>query len=390
MREDRGEADLAEHARATLEAVVGSPLYDRREGGVHRLAVAPEWGSIQYEKTLASNVDLVRDLAFALRRTDSEPLRKALRETCRFLTTVLARPGGGFFVAQEADPTSPDGGGYWTAARTGAPRPPLAPLVLAGENARAGAALLRASLVLQDPALAEEGRAALALVLERSYASARGVDHVVEPAPERRRFLETQADTALALLDAYDTTGERAYLRAARDVAGFTVNNLGAEGEAMLRDHLAEPSPLGMLASPRHPRGPNARMARVLNRLALLEGNDALRQRARSILGAFIGDPTTMGTAGIEAALAAEEIAQEPLRIEIEETADPSRAGALRKAALALPYAWTLVCSVEDKGGRKAAAVLRRGAASERIDRPDRLAAAAARMMATRPTRSGS
>jgi hypothetical protein len=391
MREDRGEADLAEHARATLEKLVGSPLYDRRDGGVHRLAAAPEWGSIQYEKTLQSNVDLVRDLTFALRRSDSDALRKALAGTCRFLTTVLARPGGGFFTAQAADPKSEDGGGYWAAGASGDSRPPIAPLVLAGENARAGAALLRASAVLGDPSLAEAGRGALALVLERSYASARGVDHVVEPAPERRRFLETQADTALALLDAYDATGERDYLRAARDLAGFTVNNLGGAGEAMLRDHLAEPGPIGMLASPRHPRGPNARMARVLNRLAVLDGSDPSRERARGILGAFLGDPTSLGEAQIEAGLAAEEIAGEPLRIEIRGAPGSQRAAALRAAALALPYAWTVISSTDDEnGGRKTDAVLRRGASSERVDRPDRLAAAAQKVMAARAARSGS
>src|SRR5262245_41663269 len=116
VREARLAPALVEPSRLTLEKLVASPLYDKRDGGMHRLAAAPEWGDIQYEKMLDANVDLIRDLTYSLRGSDSPTLRAALGGTAGFLTKVLARPGGGFYLAQSADPTGDDGGTYWTAA----------------------------------------------------------------------------------------------------------------------------------------------------------------------------------------------------------------------------------------------------------------------------------
>src|SRR6185436_11935980 len=117
---------------------------------------------------------------------------------------------------------SPDGGRYWTAEADRGSPPPVDRLVLSGANALAGAALLRAAAWLGDPAAASAGRSALDMVLERAYARGRGVDHVIEPRPESRRFLVTQADVAFGLVDAYETTGEARYLTAARDIVDFS------------------------------------------------------------------------------------------------------------------------------------------------------------------------
>lgn len=388
IREDRGEPDLVEHARLTLTKLLDGPLHDRRDGGLHRQAAAPEWRSIQFEKTLAGNIDLVRELTMALRREESPALRDALRGACRFVTTTLARRGGGFYTAQVADDSSEDGGRYWTAAGDRGAPPPRAALLLAGENARAGAALLRAAGVLGDAQLATAGRAALDLVRSR-IESGRGVDHVLEPAPDRRRFLESQADAAGALLDAHETTGDSAYLKEAKGLVDFVLDNLTAPGEAMLRDHLPEAPEIGMLASPRHPPVLNARMARVLNRLAALGEGEGYRERARGILGAFAGDATRLGAEGIEAALAAEEISREPVRIAIEGPPDSSRTRALREAAAALPRVWVVVRHPAEGAARKPAAIVTAGGLTERIDRPERLAAAVAAVAARAAGRVG-
>ena len=47
-----------------------APLHDRRDGGFHRMAAAPDWGGIQYEKMLEGNVHLMREMVFALREGD--------------------------------------------------------------------------------------------------------------------------------------------------------------------------------------------------------------------------------------------------------------------------------------------------------------------------------
>jgi hypothetical protein len=109
-RKDQGRPALVGPARNTLKKLAESPLFDAREGGFHRMAAAPDWGEIQYEKMLASNVELMRELVFAVKDEDDPALRKALADTARFVTTVLARPEGGYYLGQMADAASLDGG----------------------------------------------------------------------------------------------------------------------------------------------------------------------------------------------------------------------------------------------------------------------------------------
>ncbi len=371
LREARLVPALAKPAATTLEKLVQGPLYDRREGGVHRLAAVPNWRLIQYEKMLEGNAELVRDLTFALRRMESEDLRAALRDTSRFVTTVLARPGGGFYLAQGPDPTTLDGGGYWNAAERPKESPPVERLVLAGPNAMAGAALLRAGAHLGEEALMQAGRQALDLVLERGYQAGRGVGHVLEPFPEPFRFLWSQADAAFALTDAYESTGDPRYLKAARDIADFCVNNLLVKGEQAFRDRLADAVPIGLLANPRHPATANARLARAMVRLALHGQGEAYRDRARAVLETYVGDLVAYKTHGVELALGVEELIRDPLVIRIEGDPRNPATQALRKAALGAGWPWTLVSTGGAEGAP--AAHLAYGDVQRRVTDPESL-----------------
>ena len=373
-RSARQQSSLVEPARTTLVKLAASPLHDARDGGFHRMAAAPEWGAIQYEKMLLGNAEMLRDLVFAVRGADDPALRAALVDTARFMTTVLARPGGGFFNAQVADPKSPDGGGFWReATRDPAAAPPVDRLVLAGPNALAGAALLRAGALLGDDALETAGRAAIDLVLARAVEGGRGANHVVEPDPDHDRFLVTQSDVAFALVDAYESTGEPKYLAAAADIAGFVLANMRAGEETAYRDVLPQANPVGMLDMAIRPVGPNVRLARVLTRLdrlgALAEGRD----RAEKILVNFAGDFTAYGVRGIEPALAIEEVLSEPFVVTIE--GPPAKTRALRRAALGLPRAWVVVSTV---AGPSAKATVSYRGATRAVTDPARLRAEAA------------
>jgi len=352
---------LLDTARGTLAKLSAGPLHDTRDGGFHRMAAAPDWGAIQYEKMLSGNAEVLRELTFVLRSGDDPALRAAAADTARFLTTILARPGGGFFNAQVADPKSPDGGDYW---RAGKPDPSSAPpvdrAVFAGPNALAGAALLRAGAVLGDPALEAAGRAAIDMVLDRAVEPGRGAAHVIEPDPEHERFLSTQADVALSLLDAYECTGEPRYLAAAADVAGFTTGNLRVGQETAYRDVLPSGNPVGLMDMPIRPMAANTRLARVLNRLDRLGAFSGGRERAEQILSNFAGDLTSYGARGIEPALAIEEILAEPVLVRIDGPAGAPETRALRRAALTLSRAFTIVST--GSGASASATLSYRGA----------------------------
>jgi uncharacterized protein YyaL (SSP411 family) len=321
---------------------------------------------------LEGNAELVRELVFALRESPSPALREALLGTTRFLTTVLARQGGGFFQAQSADSTSPDGGAYWkTTPRDASKAPGVDKLVLAGKNAMAGAALLRAGALLGDGALEKSGRAALDLVLARSVQPSRGVNHVVEPDPDEGRFLVTQAETAFGFVDAYESTGDPRYLAAAKDIAQFVRNNLGSATETSFRDHIATGPEFGMLDMPLRPMSDNALFARVLLRLdahgAVADGREA----AKAILGNYAGDLAVHGPRAIEPALAIDELIAEPLVVTI--MAAPDDAAGLRRVALNLSHGWVLIRTAPAASG--GADVTWRGA-SRHVAAPEELAAA--------------
>ncbi len=360
LRKSQGRDGLIKPARNTLKKLAAGPLFDPRDGGFHRMAAAPDWGAIQYEKMLEANVELIREFVFALRESDDPALRDALLATARFVTTVLARPSGGFYLAQVADPTSLDGGAYWTAAKADpAQAPPIDKLTLAGPNAMAGAALLRAGALLGDPALDAAGRAALDLVLLRAFAPGRGVDHVIESEPDRGRYLVTQSTVAFGLLDGYEATGDARYLAAAKDIAAFVLHNMTGENETAYRDHLPIGAEFGLLDMPLLPMQDNARFARILVRLAALGALEEGRSTAELILGNYAGDLAVRGVRALEPSLAIDELLSAPLVVTVEGPVDDPRTQALRRAVLNVSHGWVVIKTVE--GAAPAATLVWRG-----------------------------
>ncbi len=379
LRENLQLPALVAPARATLAKWSAGPLHDPRDGGFHRMAAAPAWGGIQYEKMLDVNTDLLRDLVFAVRDQDDPALRAAASDTAKFITTILARPGGGFYNGQFADPNTDDGGGYWRAVMHDPSKaPPIDRLVIGGANAAAAAAVLRAALVLGDDALYAAGRGAIELVLANCVHPGRGAQHVLEPEPDTGRFLVTQADVAFGLLDAYETTGDPRTLAAAKDVALFVRNNMKTEPETAYRDHLETGAEFGLLDVPFRPMADNARLARVLTRLQWhgVLGNGV--QEALAILKNYDGDLTIYGPRGIEAALATEEALGTPVVVTIEGPPDDPAARALRRAALSLPRALMVVKTAP--GGKPRAAFEWRGV-TERASTPSEVPSAYAKLI---------
>ncbi len=382
LREDQGRPAIVGPARSMLTKLAASPLFDAKDGGVHRMAAAPDWGTIQYEKMLESNVDLMREMVFALREDDDAALRSALAATARFVTTVLARPAGGFYLAQLADPASPDGGAYWkTAPRDPAKAPAVDKLVLAGPNAMAGAALLRAGALLGDPSLEAAGRAALDLVLVRAITAGRGAGHVIESEPDMGRYLVTQSEVAFGLLDGYEATGEARYLAAAKDIAEFVRNNMKVAGESSYRDHLVVGPEFGLLDMPLRPMHDNARLARVFVRLGLQGAFDEGRSAAEEVLGSYAGDLASHGVRAVEPGLAIDELLSEPLLVTLEGSADDPRAKSLRRAALNLRHGWVVIKTVP--GAAPGATLAWRGG-TRRVTDPAALAGALKDLLAAR------
>lgn len=334
---------LSEHAAFTVERLGVSPLADAQEGGVHRLAAAPGFAGIEYEKLLETNTAWLRELLVNLRHEDSDARRTALRGTIGFLRGVLGRTEGGFFIAQAADPASADGGAYFRSnPRDPDQAPPVDRILLSGANALAGAALMRAGLLLDDAATFAAGRTAVELVLSRAWRRGRGVAHTIE-GDDPRLYLTTQADTAIALIDAHETSGDLRYLDAAQDIVDVTRLNLKQPGETTFRDHFPDPSPLGLLSRPRRPLRPNVRLARTMLRLAWHGRGEIYREQALEILGTHAGDLTTFGVHAIEAAVAIEEATQRPVIVRLH--GEPTAVAEFRRIAATSSAPWVILAT---------------------------------------------
>ncbi len=241
--------------------------------------------------------------------------------------------------------------------------------------------MIRAGLTLGDDAIVESGRQALELVLDRGYQPGRGSRHVIEPNPNPRVFLTAQADVALGLLDAYETTGDLRYLEAAQDIVTFTMRNLRVTGESALRDFLAESNPLGLLANPRWPLRPNTRMARAALRLAFHGRGDAYRDVSRVILSFYAGDLGPFRVHGVETALAVEEWIRDPLVIRIDGNRDQT--AKLRRQAIFSPWPWTIVTTGTDDASPAAELTFRDR--TERVTDPAALGEAIQRLTGGQP-----
>lgn len=146
-----------------------------------------------------------------------------------------------------------------------------------------------------------------------------------------------------------------------------------------MMDHLPGAVPIGLLANPRHPLRPNTRLARAMLRLSIHGQGERYREEARAIVGTFAGGLVDYRVHAVEAALAVEELIREPLIVRI--SGDGAASAALRRAAVNLPWGWTVVTTTApaEANGAAVAEVMWRDA-TVRTATPDELDAEVRRL----------
>lgn len=326
-----------------LPALVSGPLYDKVHGGVHRMAAGPDWGEVQYEKLLDRNATFLHQITLAYLADPVESWRAAAAGTARFLMETLAAPEGVFFLGQTADFQSEDGGGYWNRREPGGTAPEIDRLVLSAPNAQAGAALIRAGMVLDRPEMVTAGTRALDRVLAAGYRPGRGVRHVLAPTRSDQPFLESQAAVAFHLLDAYQTTGNTRYYDAALNLVEFCVNNFRLPGETRFRDNIPEPEPIGLLNTRRMPFRANIQLARTMIRLGHLGAGEKYFLEAEDLLAEYSGSLEMFRVHGVVAGLAVEELLVKPVRVVLQGEPSSRAVQALRLAAVKSNLSWMII-----------------------------------------------
>lgn len=287
------DARLLEVAERALRAITNGPLFDRIDGGVHRLAASEDWSQPEYEKLLDRNVALLDVLLSARIMTTKSEYADRAGDVARWLESTAKRPGGGYSASQSFDTGSPDGGAYYrlpAAERAKRAKPPIESLVPVGWSAKAAAAEMRAAYVLSKPELLVSGRQSLDWLLDQAYQRGRGVVHAIDGTDKiLPLYLEDQVLFAEAALDAYQLTGDERYAAVAKDVAEVAVANLRDPKTHLFGDIVPNPAdPAISMRAALHPFEWNCRMARMLARLYYMNRQEkTLRDSSLSVLEAY-------------------------------------------------------------------------------------------------------
>lgn len=103
-----GNQQSLEMTAHTLRAMCQGGMYDQVGGGFHRYSVDGEWRVPHFEKMLYDQAQLVTSLVDMYLITGDNAYAVVVRDTLRYVKSVLASEDGGFFSAEDADSPKPE------------------------------------------------------------------------------------------------------------------------------------------------------------------------------------------------------------------------------------------------------------------------------------------
>jgi uncharacterized protein len=310
----------------TLDAMAAGGMYDVIGGGFHRYSVDDRWLVPHFEKMLYDNALLVSTYLHAWVMTGAPLYRSVVEETVEYVLRDLVLADGGLASAQDADTAGVEGLTFtWTedeareagldvslllpfehgrlivrgrldddlrrrvlALRSHREQPLRDDKVIASWNGLALAALAEAGYRLGRPDWIAAGcRVAEFLLGQLTSVDGRLCRSWRDGRTSGPGFLDDYANVAHGLLELHVATGDVRWLHEARRLALLAVDLFGddehggfftapRDGEQLVastKDLQDTPTPSG-----------NSMMAWVLLRISRLWGDDALEQRALSVL----------------------------------------------------------------------------------------------------------
>lgn len=171
------------------------------------------------------------------------------------------------------------------------------------KNAMMVGAFIRAAALFDDIWLRDFALKSLEAVIVPAYKPGDGVAHVTEVNGRNsvRGLLGDQVHVAAALIWAHAATGQLPYSMLAVEIMQFAVRTMWDEGAASFRDRADANDPV-------MPFELNCHAACVLDRLAVLTGDVAYHDRARTILQSLAGDYQQHDLFGAPYAVAVREV----------------------------------------------------------------------------------
>jgi uncharacterized protein YyaL (SSP411 family) len=271
----------------TLDETAKGGLHDKVEGGFFRYATRPDWSEPHYEKMLEVNAGMIRNYADASLVFNNKEYVALVRETIGFVQARLYDPASGaLYGSQDADES------YFKKQDRKGLRPPFVDTTTYADSS----SLMISAFVAAYNATGETRYLDMAVkgaefLLRNMSAGDDGVFHAFHNgAPSLKGLLSDNALFGSAMLDLYNTTGERRYLRTAQEIGRHVSGPYYARATKRFRSTLDtsinKPVTAGVL-SEMNENLANYRAVRFLSRLAFTGEYERLKD-VRNIVAASI------------------------------------------------------------------------------------------------------
>ncbi|HLK40741.1 MAG TPA: DUF255 domain-containing protein [Polyangiaceae bacterium] len=288
--------DAAARTRAALAIEKERSLLDPVWGGLYQYSAASDWNSPHFEKLMTVQAAALEARARAVRVDHDAGALADARAIERYLGAFLSAPDGAFFANQDADVGAHDraipfvdGHAYYgkdDPGRRAMGIPWIDTHVYARENGLAIAALVELSLATGDARTLARARKAA----DRVYASHVLADGSVLHDESRREGPFLLADAAAlgrGLARLAEATRAPADRASAEKVVYAMERNFADPRSGALFETTEDSNATGVFGRRRVPFAQDVLAARSLASLARLDGDAAMRDRARAILAAI-------------------------------------------------------------------------------------------------------
>jgi uncharacterized protein YyaL (SSP411 family) len=282
-----GELPLLHMVTNTLDQMRSCGIWDKVEGGFFRYSTTKDWEIPHFEKMLEGLAGLLGNCLYAYRVTDDTAYRDTARQLMAYVNRTLFDHERGFFYgSQDADE-------YYFAQnaeeRAKLTPPFVDPTLYVNWNAQMAGSYLEAAWTMDDPeALAQALR-----VLDFLWEHCRDVDdsmyHYYDGEAHVTGLLTDQVAMAVALLDAYDATGDRTHLERALSLSQVMLEGYLDTAGSGFYDLRSEHDTLGNLQFRTKNIDENASAAYVFKRLQQLLGEATFGELSASAMAAFAG-----------------------------------------------------------------------------------------------------
>jgi uncharacterized protein YyaL (SSP411 family) len=221
---------------------------------------------------------------------------------------------GCFYGSQDADE------GYYSkskAERLNLTPPFVDKNIYTNWNSLMISAYLNASFVLGDSSIRDFALKSLGRLLNLNYKPDQGMYHFYDGSPRLPNQLADQTQTANALCDAYEATGEMRFLEMAEEVTRIATSKLFDQEHGGFFDMVAQPNAPGFLSKPSKPLDENSLAANLLIRLHRLTAKENYRILAEESLKRFAEIYPQFGFMAADYAMAVDDLMNQATMIRI-------------------------------------------------------------------------